>query len=77
MDEIPDWTVETTDDDGNPIGWRNQNNHTFLGIRYNDELDSWEVAGENSRIDTADSAEEARELAREYMFDNPRPSAMV
>lgn len=77
MDELPNWTVETLDDDDNPIGWRNQNTHTFVGIRYNDELDAWEVSGENSRIATADSVEEARERAHEFMVDTPRPSSMV
>ena len=77
MSEIPNWTVEETDDDGDPIGWRNIETDTFIGIRYNDEIDEWEVTGQNSRLYTVDSVAEGREKAIDYMYDTPRPSPMV
>lgn len=77
MTEIPNWTVETLDDDGKPIEWRNLNNGTLIAIHSNDGDGRWEVVGENSQIDTADDIDEARALARDYMLDTAKPSSMV
>jgi hypothetical protein len=77
MSEIPNWIVETTNDDGKPVGWRNTETYTFIGIRYSDEIENWEVAGENSRLYTVETETEAREKAIEYMHGAPTPSPMV
>jgi hypothetical protein len=77
MQEIPNWIVEETNDYGEPIGWRNQDIHTFIGIRYNDETEQWEVTGDNSRINTSETETDARKKAKEFMLDTPSPPGMV
>lgn len=75
--DIPNWNVEETNDDGNPIGWRNDETYTFIGLLYNEDIEKWEVRGENSRVNTAETCEEARKKAIEFMYDTPKPSPMI
>jgi hypothetical protein len=84
---IEDWTTVPIDEDSlpdclsmddAPLAWRNVHNDTHLVVRP-DPRDGkeWAVAGSNSLIRTADSVEEAKEKARQYMRKTTRPGGMV
>lgn len=73
MTDIPNWT--RVEQEG--YIWRNDNTDRLLGIRKTPDGEQWEVTGENSRVDTADTIEEAQEKALEFMRETPSPSAML
>lgn len=73
MENIPNWIAEGT----KGRYWKNVETGTLLCIRYNDLQETWEVSGQKSQIDTADSEEQARKKAKEYMRNHPKPSPMV
>lgn len=73
--DIPNWNLEHKGEDG--YSWRNTETHTELAVIYEDEADSWVVTGQNSRLKKVDSKEDGYEYAVDYMYDHPRPSAML
>jgi hypothetical protein len=81
------WTAIPIDDtklpdsltlDDTPLAWRNTRTDTVLTVKPDPREDyEWAVAGPNSIIRGAESLEEAKEKAKEYMRDTQRPSGMV
>lgn len=81
------WNLEA---DSKNRSWKNSDTHTTVGlldttIEEEAEIvadyetsDRWVLAGSNSIITSFDGTEEeAKEKAREWLRDNPRPSAMI
>ena len=64
--------------DGEPVCWKNKHDGKAIWLQPDprDEHD-WCVAGPNSLIAGADSVEDAREKAKEFMDTTPRPSGMI
>lgn len=79
---LPGWTVIETAEDGGPKGWKHEDSGSAVGFVRDEtnEFDAeWLIRGENSIHDTADSLEEAREQAIEYIsgIGPSGPSPMV
>lgn len=72
-DRIPNWSP----DHDMILGWRNDHNDKRIGIIADPERGGFAVAGPNSIIRRADTMEEAREEAIEYMRETRRPGGMV
>lgn len=72
MPKITNWSPI----EGTNRAWKNDKTGTRVGLVYSNEVNRWEVITENQTIDAADTQEEARSLATDWMREHPTPGAM-
>jgi len=73
ISEISSWVRVSKEN----LVWKNTNNGSNLYVDYNSANNKWEVFGDNSTIDSAESRKVAKRKALDYMDSTDRPSGML
>jgi hypothetical protein len=80
VDDIPARIPAHVSADDAPLSWRNKHSGAILYIEYREQDDTsedWVFRGDGSAVATADSLEEIKSQATEYLRNHRDPGPMV